>query len=195
MKNLYLLGCLLLLVASCSTVQDVSFQSKKWSPSKSYGPGGKIIYAQTEVVPNDLVEVDTQEQEAIAKEDLGLEDNRGVRTRHSLTSHSITAQGIFPEAAFLKMGELRKDKGEDTATNTSNGFASEDLYAIIGFCLAIVGGFAPSVAIGILAMVSALVLSIIGLKSKKYKWMAIVGLVISAIVLILLSAAAVVATA
>lgn len=73
-----------------------------------------------------------------------------------------------------------KKKKYNFDTESEQGTGTHDTYAIFGFVLTLLGFLVG------LTFIPGLILSIMGLKSKKYKGFAIAGIVISAVVILLL---------
>jgi len=195
-----------ILFSSCSTSNDVvsnSFLSKR-----KYRKGFHVNLKSNKVKPAARISAESLAQEtdvfAQAQElqEVNIEVQKAPKDKKSVEYKAPKNGGLAQKIQTLK--QLKKLSKEIKAMSKEDFMASidqienqpnlapaddmstEDIFALVAFIgalLAIVGTVIPF--IGFLGWLAALIFGFLGLKSEKWQWMAIVGVVVGLLILLL----------
>lgn len=195
-----------ILFSSCSTSNDVvsnSFLSKR-----KYRKGFHVNLKSNKVKPAARISAESLAQEtddfaqAQEPQEVNIEVQKAPKDKKSVEYKAPKNGGLAQKIQTLK--QLKKLSKEIKAMSKEDFMASidqienqpnlapaddmstEDIFALVAFIgalLAIVGTVIPF--IGFLGWLAALIFGFLGLKSEKWQWMAIVGVVVGLLILLL----------
>lgn len=181
MKKTILLAVAAIAVTACSTSESTVSNSHK-SPSKSYGPGGRIIYHEyKEDQTESIAFEETLAEPAAPSSSIESAELSVVSTSDKIESENTNSNRTSPfleaikRRALYMANDFRGHVEDDDASAAPNS-KSAGTMAIIGFILSILGWFVPF--LGFLLLLAGGILCILGLNSK-YRGLAVAGIILS----------------
>lgn len=187
MKQYLLLISTVLLLAACSSKQ-YAFRQTVNAPPRTFAPTTKANKQHVAIIPQRLIHT------TVIPPSYAI-----YKSTQTSNTNLVTQTTKYSKLKLAKPYQIENDstrrkkyKFDDESTKASkekpDNFGKTnippnryDVYAILGFVFALTG-----ILLYALPIIPGFILSIMGLKSKRYKGLAIAGLIISAIVIFLI---------